>query len=113
MSIVESLPTYGVHYYAVKVQFNCADSFHAHPMCTHKHAPKTFDFLVSPALAFKRCDYTLSVSLSLPNACASFSESVFGLIFQDKQGIPWWLGLSYKGIFQYDHQDKVKPRKVR
>ncbi|KAJ8390006.1 hypothetical protein AAFF_G00111670 [Aldrovandia affinis] len=48
MSVVESLPTYGVHYYAVK----------------------------------------------------------------DKQGIPWWLGLSYKGIFQYDHQDKVKPRKV-
>nr|XP_023671798.1 FERM domain-containing protein 4A-like isoform X4 [Paramormyrops kingsleyae] len=48
MSIVESLPTYGVHYYAVK----------------------------------------------------------------DKQGIPWWLGLSYKGIFLYDYQDKVKPRKV-
>ncbi|XP_046889227.1 FERM domain-containing protein 4A isoform X2 [Hypomesus transpacificus] len=48
MSIIESLPTYGVHYYAVK----------------------------------------------------------------DKQGIPWWLGLSYKGIFQYDYQDKVKPRKV-
>ncbi|XP_033997309.1 FERM domain-containing protein 4A isoform X2 [Trematomus bernacchii] len=48
MSIVESLPTYGVHYYGVK----------------------------------------------------------------DKQGIPWWLGLSYKGIFQYDHQDKIKPRKV-
>uniref|UniRef100_A0A3Q2NR24 FERM domain containing 4A n=1 Tax=Fundulus heteroclitus TaxID=8078 RepID=A0A3Q2NR24_FUNHE len=48
MSIVESLPTYGVHYYGVK----------------------------------------------------------------DKQGIPWWLGLSYKGIFQYDYQDKVKPRKV-
>ncbi|XP_039617430.1 FERM domain-containing protein 4A isoform X4 [Polypterus senegalus] len=48
MSIVESLPTYGVHYYAVK----------------------------------------------------------------DKQGIPWWMGLSYKGIFQYDYHDKVKPRKV-
>ncbi|XP_043943876.1 FERM domain-containing protein 4A isoform X1 [Protopterus annectens] len=48
MSIAESLPTYGVHYYAVK----------------------------------------------------------------DKQGIPWWLGLSYKGIFQYDYHDKVKPRKV-
>ncbi|XP_018108207.1 FERM domain-containing protein 4A isoform X2 [Xenopus laevis] len=48
MSIVESLPTYGVHYYAVK----------------------------------------------------------------DKQGIPWWLGLSYKGIFQYDHHDKGKPRKI-
>ncbi|KAK7823886.1 hypothetical protein U0070_020557 [Myodes glareolus] len=49
MSIVESLPTYGVHYYAVK----------------------------------------------------------------DKQGIPWWLGLSYKGIFQYDYHDKVKPRKTK
>ncbi|XP_067915671.1 FERM domain-containing protein 4A isoform X4 [Heterodontus francisci] len=48
MSIAESLPTYGVHYYAVK----------------------------------------------------------------DKQGIPWWLGLSYKGIFQYDYHDKVKPRKI-
>lgn len=33
-------------------------------------------------------------------------------LFQDKQGIPWWLGLSYKGIFQYDYHDKVKPRKV-
>lgn len=31
---------------------------------------------------------------------------------QDKQGIPWWLGLSYKGIGQYDLQDKLKPRKV-
>ena len=33
-------------------------------------------------------------------------------IFQDKQGLPWWLGISYKGIGQYDLQDKVKPRKV-
>ncbi|XP_075406018.1 FERM domain-containing protein 4B [Tenrec ecaudatus] len=48
MRIVEVLPTYGVHYYAVK----------------------------------------------------------------DKQGIPWWLGVSYKGIGQYDLQDKVKPRKL-
>ncbi|XP_006896004.1 PREDICTED: FERM domain-containing protein 4B-like [Elephantulus edwardii] len=48
MKIVEALPTYGVHYYAVK----------------------------------------------------------------DKQGIPWWLGISYKGIGQYDLQDKVKPRKL-
>ncbi|XP_051961177.1 FERM domain-containing protein 4B [Xyrauchen texanus] len=31
---------------------------------------------------------------------------------KDKQGIPWWLGISYKGIGQYDHQDKVKPRKL-
>ncbi|KAA0706790.1 FERM domain-containing protein 4B GRP1-binding protein GRSP1 [Triplophysa tibetana] len=31
---------------------------------------------------------------------------------KDKQGLPWWLGISYKGIGQYDHQDKVKPRKL-
>uniref|UniRef100_A0A3B4GPR2 FERM domain-containing protein 4B-like n=1 Tax=Pundamilia nyererei TaxID=303518 RepID=A0A3B4GPR2_9CICH len=47
LTLVESLPTYGVHYYEVK----------------------------------------------------------------DKQGIPWWLGISYKGIGQYDLQDKLKPRK--
>ena len=34
------------------------------------------------------------------------------LLWQDKQGIPWWLGISYKGIGQYDLQDKLKPRKV-
>ncbi|XP_034023348.1 FERM domain-containing protein 4B [Thalassophryne amazonica] len=48
LSLVESLPTYGVHYYPVK----------------------------------------------------------------DKQGIPWWLGLSYKGIGQFDLQDRLKPRKL-
>ncbi|XP_036955765.1 FERM domain-containing protein 4B isoform X6 [Acanthopagrus latus] len=47
LALVESLPTYGVHYYPVK----------------------------------------------------------------DKQEIPWWLGVSYKGIGQYDLQDKLKPRK--
>lgn len=31
---------------------------------------------------------------------------------QDKQELPWWLGVSYKGIGQYDQQDKLKPRKV-
>ncbi|XP_066526361.1 FERM domain-containing protein 4B [Hoplias malabaricus] len=31
---------------------------------------------------------------------------------KDKQGIPWWLGISYKGIGQYDIQDKVKPRRL-
>ncbi|KAI4878233.1 hypothetical protein NFI96_016272 [Prochilodus magdalenae] len=30
---------------------------------------------------------------------------------KDKQGLPWWLGISYKGIAQYDQQDKLKPRK--
>ncbi|XP_024237646.1 FERM domain-containing protein 4B isoform X1 [Oncorhynchus tshawytscha] len=48
LALVESLPTYGVHYYPVK----------------------------------------------------------------DKQGLPWWLGVSYKGIGQYDLQDKLKPRKL-
>uniref|UniRef100_A0A3B4ARA8 FERM domain-containing protein n=1 Tax=Periophthalmus magnuspinnatus TaxID=409849 RepID=A0A3B4ARA8_9GOBI len=48
LTLVESLPTYGVHYYEVK----------------------------------------------------------------DKQGIPWWLGISYKGIGQYDQQDRLKPRKL-
>ncbi|XP_030632989.1 FERM domain-containing protein 4B isoform X2 [Chanos chanos] len=31
---------------------------------------------------------------------------------KDKQGIPWWLGVSYRGIGQYDLQDKQKPRKL-
>ncbi|XP_041743748.2 FERM domain-containing protein 4B isoform X1 [Coregonus clupeaformis] len=48
LALVESLPTYGVHYYPVK----------------------------------------------------------------DKQGLPWWLGISYKGIGQYNLQDKLKPRKL-
>ncbi|XP_049318815.1 FERM domain-containing protein 4B isoform X2 [Astyanax mexicanus] len=48
LSLVEALPTYGVHYYEVK----------------------------------------------------------------DKQGMPWWLGISYKGIGQYDIQDKIKPRRL-
>ncbi|XP_076330825.1 uncharacterized protein LOC143236454 isoform X3 [Tachypleus tridentatus] len=48
MSIVESLPTYGIHFYKVK----------------------------------------------------------------DKGGIPWWLGLNYKGISQYDFVDRKNPRKI-
>ncbi|XP_074644352.1 FERM domain-containing protein 4B-like isoform X2 [Tubulanus polymorphus] len=48
MTIVESLPTYGIHYYEVK----------------------------------------------------------------DKHGMPWWLGLSHKGIAQYDQTDKKIPRRV-
>ncbi|TSM36148.1 FERM domain-containing protein 4B [Bagarius yarrelli] len=31
---------------------------------------------------------------------------------KDKQGIPWWLGISYKGIAQFDQQDKLRPRRV-
>lgn len=31
---------------------------------------------------------------------------------KDKSNIPWWLGLSPKGIGLYDHGDKIKPRKI-
>ncbi|XP_035227416.1 FERM domain-containing protein 4A-like [Stegodyphus dumicola] len=31
---------------------------------------------------------------------------------KDKAGIPWWLGISYKGICQYDHTDRKVPRKL-
>ncbi|XP_054717940.1 FERM domain-containing protein 4A-like isoform X2 [Uloborus diversus] len=31
---------------------------------------------------------------------------------KDKAGIPWWLGISCKGICQYDHTDKKVPRKL-
>lgn len=35
MSIVESLPTYGVHYYAVKVQFYCTGFCFVFPLHLH------------------------------------------------------------------------------
>ncbi|CAL1269435.1 unnamed protein product [Larinioides sclopetarius] len=31
---------------------------------------------------------------------------------KDKSGIPWWLGISYKGICQYDLTDRKVPRKL-
>ncbi|CAB3983889.1 FERM domain-containing 4A isoform X5 [Paramuricea clavata] len=31
---------------------------------------------------------------------------------KDKGNIPWWLGMSPKGVGVYDHSDKTKPRKV-
>ncbi|XP_066520815.1 FERM domain-containing protein 4B [Hoplias malabaricus] len=43
------------------------------------------------------------------------SQPTYGVHYyevKDKQGIPWWLGISYKGIAQYDQQDKLKPRKI-
>ncbi|EFB28901.1 hypothetical protein PANDA_018858 [Ailuropoda melanoleuca] len=51
----------------------------------------------------------LRVAVSPANICVFLCHHVDEL--KDKQGIPWWLGLSYKGIFQYDYHDKVKPRK--
>uniref|UniRef100_A0A671KY17 FERM domain-containing protein 4B-like n=1 Tax=Sinocyclocheilus anshuiensis TaxID=1608454 RepID=A0A671KY17_9TELE len=53
-----------------------------------------------PSLAY--CKYALHITMC---------HYVF-LVWQDKQGLPWWLGISYKGIGQYDQQDKVKPRKL-
>uniref|UniRef100_A0A3B5LZC3 FERM domain containing 4B n=1 Tax=Xiphophorus couchianus TaxID=32473 RepID=A0A3B5LZC3_9TELE len=53
-----------------------------------------------PSLAFY-----LTLVESLPTYGVHYYE------VKDKQGIPWWLGISYKGIGQYDLQDKLKPRK--
>uniref|UniRef100_A0A3B3U1Z8 FERM domain containing 4B n=1 Tax=Poecilia latipinna TaxID=48699 RepID=A0A3B3U1Z8_9TELE len=53
-----------------------------------------------PSLAFY-----LTLVESLPTYGVHYFE------VKDKQGIPWWLGISYKGIGQYDLQDKLKPRK--
>lgn len=74
LTLVESLPTYGVHYYEVKVG----------PL----------------------------VWLIENDSCYALSHIICTFFWQDKQGIPWWLGISYKGIGQYDLQDKLKPRKV-
>ncbi|XP_048345911.1 FERM domain-containing protein 4B isoform X1 [Sphaerodactylus townsendi] len=48
--------------------------------------------------------------MKLVEALPTYGVHYYGV--KDKQGIPWWLGISYKGIGQYDLQDKVKPRKL-
>ncbi|XP_078596139.1 FERM domain-containing protein 4A-like isoform X14 [Branchiostoma floridae x Branchiostoma japonicum] len=48
----------------------------------------------------------MSIVESVPNYGVHYYE------VKDKGGIPWWLGLSYKGIAQYDHSDKLTPRKI-
>lgn len=66
------------------------------------------------------CRYLLQDKIVFKHYCINPAalDSYLGLatcvlsVLQDKQGIPWWLGISYKGIGQYDLQDKVKPRKV-
>ncbi|XP_073207165.1 FERM domain-containing protein 4B isoform X4 [Lepidochelys kempii] len=47
--------------------------------------------------------------MKVVEALPTYGVHYYGV--KDKQGIPWWLGISYKGIGQYDLQDKVKPRK--
>uniref|UniRef100_A0A8C1W9X2 FERM domain containing 4Ba n=1 Tax=Cyprinus carpio TaxID=7962 RepID=A0A8C1W9X2_CYPCA len=78
-----------------------------------------------PSLAFwVKCSSSLMV-LSFLTFCAillfnrylTLVESLpaYGVHYykvKDKQSIPWWLGISYKGIGQYDLQDKLKPRKL-
>ena len=51
-----------------------------------------------------------SVSLSL--TVYKITRFVGFFSFQDKKDIPWWLGISYKGIGVYDKNDKNVPRKV-
>ncbi|KAJ8409254.1 hypothetical protein AAFF_G00234520 [Aldrovandia affinis] len=48
--------------------------------------------------------------LALAESLPTYGVHYYGV--KDKQGIPWWLGISYKGIGQYDLQDKLKPRKL-
>uniref|UniRef100_A0AAR2J4U8 FERM domain-containing protein n=1 Tax=Pygocentrus nattereri TaxID=42514 RepID=A0AAR2J4U8_PYGNA len=55
-----------------------------------------------PSLAY----WYLTLVESLPTYGVHYYE------VKDKQGLPWWLGISYKGIGQYDIQDKVKPRRL-
>lgn len=76
LTLVESLPTYGVHYYEVKVS------------------------------VVRVCSAELIATV------ARLDSTNCDVALQDKQGMPWWLGISYKGIGQYDLQDKLKPRKV-
>ncbi|XP_074140227.1 FERM domain-containing protein 4B isoform X3 [Sminthopsis crassicaudata] len=48
--------------------------------------------------------------MKIVEALPTYGVHYYGV--KDKQGIPWWLGISYKGIGQYDLQDKIKPRKL-
>ncbi|XP_061075413.1 FERM domain-containing protein 4B isoform X1 [Conger conger] len=48
--------------------------------------------------------------LALVESLPTYGVHYYGV--KDKQGIPWWLGISYKGVGQYDLQDKLKPRKL-
>ena len=48
-------------------------------------------------------------------AALVFTKAISSLhvfFFQDKKDIPWWLGISNKGIGVYDKQDKNVPRRV-
>uniref|UniRef100_A0A9J7XHH0 FERM domain containing 4Bb n=1 Tax=Cyprinus carpio carpio TaxID=630221 RepID=A0A9J7XHH0_CYPCA len=66
-----------------------------------------------PSLAYCKCvtdHYICFRYLTLVESLPTYGVHYYEV--KDKQGLPWWLGISYKGIGQYDHQDKVKPRKL-
>uniref|UniRef100_A0A671MD45 FERM domain-containing protein 4B-like n=1 Tax=Sinocyclocheilus anshuiensis TaxID=1608454 RepID=A0A671MD45_9TELE len=66
-----------------------------------------------PSLAYCNCvtdHYICFRYLTLVESLPTYGVHYYEV--KDKQGLPWWLGISYKGIGQYDHQDKVKPRKL-
>ncbi|XP_031572232.1 FERM domain-containing protein 4A-like isoform X2 [Actinia tenebrosa] len=45
--------------------------------------------------------------------CIFQSLPTYGVhYYEDKTSIPWWLGFSPRGIGVYDHNDKIKPRKI-
>ncbi|XP_065577310.1 FERM domain-containing protein 4A-like isoform X3 [Artemia franciscana] len=48
----------------------------------------------------------LSIAEALPNYGVHFYE------VKDKRNVPWWLGVSFKGIGQYDHTDRKRPRRI-
>ena len=52
-----------------------------------------------------KCSY-LSTAESLANYGVHYYQ------VKDKRNIRWWLGISYKGIGQYDYTDRTKPRRV-
>ena len=48
--------------------------------------------------------------LSLAESLANYGVHYYQV--KDKRNIRWWLGISYKGIAQYDYTDRTQPRRV-
>jgi len=48
--------------------------------------------------------------MSIVERLPSYGVHVYDV--QDKQDVPWLLGLSSKGIFKYEHADRSRPREV-
>uniref|UniRef100_A0A672PSD9 FERM domain containing 4Bb n=1 Tax=Sinocyclocheilus grahami TaxID=75366 RepID=A0A672PSD9_SINGR len=63
-----------------------------------------------PSLAY--CEERVIEHYKLLKGLSRGQAIVQGDLIYDWLRLPWWLGISYKGIGQYDQQDKVKPRKL-